>query len=95
VAAALEMTRWFDTNYHYIVPEFEEGMRLQIDEPCLVTDLSDEARALYPLVYRTLAMAAPALSISLATYFGDLGTNRGLVFAAARAVRPWRGARHG
>jgi len=25
-AAAMEMTKWFDTNYHYIVPEFEEGM---------------------------------------------------------------------
>ncbi len=23
---AMEMTKWFDTNYHYIVPEFEEGM---------------------------------------------------------------------
>jgi len=25
-APAMEMTKWFDTNYHYIVPEFEEGM---------------------------------------------------------------------
>lgn len=23
---AMEMTKWFDTNYHYIVPEFEDGM---------------------------------------------------------------------
>ena len=23
---AMEMTKWFDTNYHYIVPEFEPGM---------------------------------------------------------------------
>lgn len=23
---AMEMTKWFDTNYHYIVPEFEKGM---------------------------------------------------------------------
>ncbi|WP_204325401.1 hypothetical protein, partial [Stenotrophomonas maltophilia] len=22
---ALEMTKWFDTNYHYMVPEFERG----------------------------------------------------------------------
>lgn len=27
---AMEMTKWFDTNYHYIVPEFEEGMRFKI-----------------------------------------------------------------
>lgn len=24
---AMEMTKWFDTNYHYIVPEFEKGMK--------------------------------------------------------------------
>jgi 5-methyltetrahydropteroyltriglutamate--homocysteine methyltransferase len=24
---AMEMTKWFDTNYHYIVPELERGMR--------------------------------------------------------------------
>ncbi|WP_420238860.1 5-methyltetrahydropteroyltriglutamate--homocysteine S-methyltransferase [Telmatobacter bradus] len=24
-APALEMTKWFDTNYHYVVPEFEPG----------------------------------------------------------------------
>lgn len=26
---AMEMTKWFDTNYHYIVPEFEPGMVFQ------------------------------------------------------------------
>jgi 5-methyltetrahydropteroyltriglutamate--homocysteine methyltransferase len=26
----MEMTKWFDTNYHYIVPEFAEGMRFRI-----------------------------------------------------------------
>jgi 5-methyltetrahydropteroyltriglutamate--homocysteine methyltransferase len=25
LAPALEMTKWFDTNYHYVVPEFEPG----------------------------------------------------------------------
>ncbi|MBI3251856.1 MAG: 5-methyltetrahydropteroyltriglutamate--homocysteine S-methyltransferase [Candidatus Omnitrophica bacterium] len=24
---AMEMTKWFDTNYHYLVPEFSKGMR--------------------------------------------------------------------
>ena len=34
-ASAMEMTKWFDTNYHYIVPEFETGMefRLASDKP--------------------------------------------------------------
>jgi 5-methyltetrahydropteroyltriglutamate--homocysteine methyltransferase len=149
-AAAMEMTKWFDTNYHYLVPEFEvdtrfrvsstklfdevaearalaldpvpvlvgpvtylllgkakhadfsltrtaEGLlpvyaaimrrlaelgvtRVQIDEPCLVTDLSAEAQALYPVAYRTLAQAAPGIEIELATYFGALGDNRTLAF---------------
>jgi 5-methyltetrahydropteroyltriglutamate--homocysteine methyltransferase len=29
-APAMEMTKWFDTNYHYIVPEFEPGMRFRL-----------------------------------------------------------------
>lgn len=27
---AAEMTKWFDTNYHYIVPEFEEGQKFHV-----------------------------------------------------------------
>src|SRR5262249_23181160 len=29
-APAMEMTKWFDTNYHYMVPEFEEGMAFRL-----------------------------------------------------------------
>lgn len=29
-APAMEMTKWFDTNYHYIVPEFEEGQKFKL-----------------------------------------------------------------
>ncbi len=142
---ALEMTKWFDTNYHYMVPsfapdqdfalgstkvvdEFKEAKALghlsrpvligpvsylllgkgdggqpgslallpgllpvyaevlrrlaaegadwvQIDEPCLVLDLSEEARAALRLAYRELAQAAPGLRLLLATYFGALGDN--------------------
>ncbi|NBB69325.1 MAG: 5-methyltetrahydropteroyltriglutamate--homocysteine S-methyltransferase [Alphaproteobacteria bacterium] len=28
-APAMEMTKWFDTNYHYIVPEFHRGQRFE------------------------------------------------------------------
>ncbi|MHC4519662.1 MAG: 5-methyltetrahydropteroyltriglutamate--homocysteine S-methyltransferase, partial [Planctomycetota bacterium] len=28
--APMEMTKWFDTNYHYIVPEFEEGQQFSL-----------------------------------------------------------------
>ena len=30
-ARAMEMTKWFDTNYHYIVPEFEDGMEFRLN----------------------------------------------------------------
>ncbi len=29
-APAMEMTKWFDTNYHYIVPEFHEGQEFRL-----------------------------------------------------------------
>ncbi len=29
-AAACEMTKWFDTNYHYLVPEFNEGTKFRL-----------------------------------------------------------------
>jgi 5-methyltetrahydropteroyltriglutamate--homocysteine methyltransferase len=29
-ATAMEMTKWFDTNYHYIVPEWHRGQRFQL-----------------------------------------------------------------
>src|SRR5436190_1371199 len=30
---AMEMTKWFDTNYHYIVPELERGMSFRPSSP--------------------------------------------------------------
>jgi 5-methyltetrahydropteroyltriglutamate--homocysteine methyltransferase len=142
---ALEMTKWFDTNYHYLVPEFrrdsrfrahpskpadefreakalginakpvligpvsflllgkekEPGFRrlelldrllpayldllceldslgashVQLDEPYLVTDLAEEAKAACARAYARIAEACPRLRIILATYFGDLGGN--------------------
>jgi 5-methyltetrahydropteroyltriglutamate--homocysteine methyltransferase len=29
----LEMTKWFDTNYHYLVPEFETGQEFRLARP--------------------------------------------------------------
>ncbi|WP_439594392.1 5-methyltetrahydropteroyltriglutamate--homocysteine S-methyltransferase [Falsiroseomonas sp.] len=140
---ALEMTKWFDTNYHYLVPRLtpatrfrltrnpwadavREGLALgtrtrpvllgpvsflllsraedvrplellpallpvyaeilrgiaeagaswvQIDEPCLVTDLPLGAEAAYAAAYRALANAAPGLDTLVATYFGALREN--------------------
>jgi len=40
-----EMTKWFDTNYHYIVPEFDAGTRFALDTTRLEQQLA-QARAL-------------------------------------------------
>jgi 5-methyltetrahydropteroyltriglutamate--homocysteine methyltransferase len=142
-APAAEMTKWFDTNYHYLVPEFtaDQNFQLasnkalteyteakalgietrpvllgpvsflllgktagapfdpltllpgllpiyvsvlkslagagagwvQIDEPCLVLDLTAAARAAFATAYGNLATAGPKLMLT--TYFGPLGDN--------------------
>ncbi|MGH9017882.1 MAG: 5-methyltetrahydropteroyltriglutamate--homocysteine S-methyltransferase, partial [Acidimicrobiales bacterium] len=146
VVAPLEMTKWFDTNYHYLVPElgpattfrpsstkpvaeFTEARALgvvtrpvllgpvtylllskpttagfrplsllpalldvydavlddlaaagarwvQLDEPCLGTDLDDEARRAVDTAYRRLSRRT--LKLLVATYFSGLGANLGL-----------------
>ncbi|MEB4793969.1 5-methyltetrahydropteroyltriglutamate--homocysteine S-methyltransferase [Paenibacillus chondroitinus] len=137
-AAASEMTKWFNTNYHYIVPELadaspvltenkpltayreakeklgiegkpvivgpltflklskgysasetdawlerlvplyvqvlqelaEEGVQwVQIDEPILVTKLSQEDLQRLSSIYETITAAVPSLNIMLQTYF--------------------------
>lgn len=145
---AMEMTKWYDTNYHYIVPEFvknqefnrysdkvilefedakqkgmltkpvlvgpvtflllgkekEEGFNrisllakllpvyiailqelaargaewVQLDEPCLVLDLSNEEQEALGFAYGKIQQAVPGLKILLATYFGALGSNLSL-----------------
>jgi len=42
--AAGEMTKWFDTNYHYIVPEFTAGTAFKLDATRLLAQLA-EAKA--------------------------------------------------
>ena len=136
---AMEMTKWFDTNYHFIVPEFEKNQPfkltsdkpvnefneakdlgittrpvligplsylllgknkyeggdqldhlnnllpvynellnrletagakwVQLDEPCLVTDLSDPIREAYKRAYATIREKNPNLKILMTTYF--------------------------
>ncbi|WP_410769129.1 5-methyltetrahydropteroyltriglutamate--homocysteine S-methyltransferase [Fontibacillus sp. BL9] len=136
-AAASEMTKWFNTNYHYIVPELEgrepeltvniplsyyreakselgiegkpvllglytflklskgasnrlqewghkllplyvqvlrelqdEGAAwVQVDEPALVTSVSEEDLKLVQEIYETISREVPGLSILLQTYF--------------------------
>jgi 5-methyltetrahydropteroyltriglutamate--homocysteine methyltransferase len=67
-----------------LVPVYEELLRrlaragaawVQLDEPCLVLDLSPEALRAFHTAYGRLANAAPGLRILLATYFGRLHAN--------------------
>jgi len=147
---AMEMTKWFDTNYHYIVPEFSKNQKfkflctkivdhyleakalgietrpvlvgpltflllgkmvdsgdvlsllpnllavykeifaalnqagvkdLQIDEPCLATDLSVEALNGYINSYKEINGFAGNIKLHLTTYFDDLGSNIDTAFA--------------
>ncbi|MBG78346.1 MAG: 5-methyltetrahydropteroyltriglutamate--homocysteine S-methyltransferase [Alphaproteobacteria bacterium] len=38
---AMEMTKWFDTNYHYIVPEFEQGMVPKLSSNVLFAEFTE------------------------------------------------------
>ena len=147
---AMEMTKWFDTNYHYVVPEFEQGMEygllstkavneyleakelgietrpvllgpvsfvllgkptssdvtridvlrsilpayrqllkrlkaagadwVQIDEPYLALDLSDESKGLYKEAYAALRQGTSP-KVMLTAYFADLAENMDLALS--------------
>ena len=42
---AMEMTKWFDTNYHYLVPEWSDGISFAVDTTRLLAEIH-EARSL-------------------------------------------------
>lgn len=44
-AAAAEMTKWFNTNYHYLVPEFSRDQRFKLGWSQLFDEV-EEAKAL-------------------------------------------------
>lgn len=44
-AAACEMTKWFDTNYHYIVPEIEVGQSFRIARDDLFEQVAEATQA--------------------------------------------------
>ncbi|WP_333761286.1 5-methyltetrahydropteroyltriglutamate--homocysteine S-methyltransferase [Streptomyces sp. IBSBF 2390] len=68
--APLEMTKWFDTNYHYLVPELGPDTAFTADSAKQVAEF-EEARALGltarpvlvgPVTYLLLAKAAPGVA---------------------------------
>jgi 5-methyltetrahydropteroyltriglutamate--homocysteine methyltransferase len=44
-ALALEMTKWFDTNYHYLVPEFDSATRFSVASERLFAEVAEAQRA--------------------------------------------------
>ncbi|MFT6333203.1 MAG: 5-methyltetrahydropteroyltriglutamate--homocysteine methyltransferase [Lentimonas sp.] len=147
---AMEMTKWFDTNYHYIVPELKKDQKfsfacdkivrdyleakelgietrpvllgpvtflllgkavnggntldllpnllaiykeifaalnkagvkdIQIDEPCLVTNLSNEAKLAYKTAFAAINEFSGNIKLHLATYFDNLAENTELAFS--------------
>ncbi|MBE8182239.1 MAG: 5-methyltetrahydropteroyltriglutamate--homocysteine S-methyltransferase, partial [Candidatus Portiera sp.] len=43
-APACEMTKWFNTNYHYLVPEFSQNQQFTLGDYCPVLNHIDEAQ---------------------------------------------------
>lgn len=149
---AMEMTKWLDTNYHYIVPEFtanqefrifnenifseyntaklqlgekakpvllgpvsyllqgkekepgferidlikklvpvyvdiinrlrQQGAKwIQLDEPCLVLDLSKKEKEAFDYAYRAISNRVSGIKILVATYFEALLDNTGLALS--------------
>ncbi|QKW06523.1 5-methyltetrahydropteroyltriglutamate--homocysteine S-methyltransferase [Streptomyces sp. NA04227] len=68
--APLEMTKWFDTNYHYLVPElgpdtrFRTDSRKQVAELTEALELGHTARPVLvgPVTYLLLAKPAPGVA---------------------------------
>ncbi|MDE1163689.1 MAG: 5-methyltetrahydropteroyltriglutamate--homocysteine S-methyltransferase [Acidobacteriaceae bacterium] len=70
---AMEMTKWFDTNYHYLVPEWSTGLTFQPNTTKLLSELR-EARELGietrpvllgPVTLLLLGKPAPGCDITL------------------------------
>lgn len=95
---ALEMTKWFDTNYHFIVPEIEAPFEPHIRAAKLVSEF-EEARALGiattptlvgPMTFALLATHAAGVDRyasldGIATAYGEL--LRALMHAGATQVQ--------
>src|ERR1051325_494764 len=60
-AGAMEMTKWFDTNYHYLVPEFYAGQAFQLAS----TKPIDEFKEALALGVQTLPVLLGPISFLL------------------------------
>ncbi|ADD68400.1 5-methyltetrahydropteroyltriglutamate/homocysteine S-methyltransferase [Denitrovibrio acetiphilus DSM 12809] len=79
--SAMEMTKWFDTNYHYIVPELSDSTVLKfsgrdiIDQTCEAVDAGYDAKPvlLGPVTYLSLSKSVDGFDKwLLADKLGDI-----------------------
>ncbi|MGD9516684.1 5-methyltetrahydropteroyltriglutamate--homocysteine S-methyltransferase [Mycolicibacterium sp.] len=68
--APLEMTKWFDTNYHYIVPEIGPDTQFALN-PCKVLGELEEARA--QGIPARPVIVGPITFLALSKSVGDAG----------------------
>lgn len=68
---AMEMTKWFDTNYHYIMPEFEEGQQFRLSSENIVNAFKEAKEA---------GIATPKPVIIGPFTFLKLGKSKGKAF---------------
>ena len=88
--APLELTKWFDTNYHHLVTVLDSlvdtyaevlaevarqgAVWVRLDEPVLVEDRTDDELAALRRAYRRLSEQPGRPSIVVSTYFGHVGS---------------------
>jgi 5-methyltetrahydropteroyltriglutamate--homocysteine methyltransferase len=73
---ALEMTKWFDTNYHYLVPELSAGQRFSLSSDRLVGELR-QAAALG--IATRPVLLGPLSFLMLSKYLGARGSSLDLL----------------
>lgn len=94
----LEMTKWFDTNYHYLVPEIEDSTRFRA-HPQHLLSLVSEARAaghtirpvlVGPVTLLALAKTAPGTTTSAFARLDELtAVYRDVISILAAAGVDW------
>ena len=68
---ASAMTKWFDTNYHYIVPELSKDSRVELDDSAFLEDIRDQVTRAGKAVRPVLVGPLTFLSLSRTTDGSD------------------------
>lgn len=79
---ASAMTKWFDTNYHYIVPELSANSRIELDDAAYLEDVRDQVTRVGDKVRPVLVGPLTYLSLSRTTDGSDALAHLEEVFEA-------------